>query len=92
MADLLELAPRVGVELAVAGHEVEILEQRDRHPARNLGVGARVVLHAATLARSPADQPALASAAWRARKARVLTAATETPSSRAISVSVRPSP
>ncbi len=37
-------------------------------------------------------QPALASAAWRARNARVLTAATETPSSLAISVSVRPSP
>ena len=51
VADLLELAARVGVEVAVAGQQVEILEQRDRHPGGNLGIGARVVLHATTLAR-----------------------------------------
>jgi len=37
VADLLELAPRVGVELAIAGQEVQIFEQLDRHPGGTSG-------------------------------------------------------
>ena len=50
VADLLELAARVGVELTVAREQVEILEQLDRHSFRNVGIGARVELHPRTVA------------------------------------------
>ena len=35
VANLFELAARVGVELAIAGKQMEILQQRDRHAGRN---------------------------------------------------------
>jgi hypothetical protein len=54
VVDLLELAPAVLVELAVAGQDVQLLEQLDRLAGADFGVA---------VAQCGADGPA-AAAAW----------------------------
>ena len=92
VADLLELAPRVGVELAVAREQVQILEQLDRHARRNVGIAARIdrLGHARNLRRLGHERGAQRSLAAAERAG--LDRSDGDSELAAISVSVRPSP